>query len=514
MIGLRIFVCYRVAPNVDVESVLPWLNKMIEDIRFLGVDVLIDAHDSTYSDSAVLQQELARCMAVIVIQTPESLVSEHVRDVVNIARELLTEARLQNVVRLIPPSSHVYDVPWEWMRLRAVDLGSGYAAVRKNLLLALGFSPDSWANTQPSRSVSAVLPAQAPATPQLVLSGNPAKADTPPKPSGVNLNTKIYVPRDSLAKIEDISTAITYVPLDVSSDVPAKAEDSATEITYVPPETPVSIEDSATLTVVNANSYVPPTLSVADASAKTYAFPSLTPSIPAVVRQEKPRPITAYVMLMAFVVLIIVFSVIAALFVHQVQANANVSATATAGTIANVAKMQQQGTATAYGHITATAAAQAAAAAATQAQATAAAQAHAKATVAAVATTQAYQASDYEAEAANNSIYGGARVKQCDGCSGGMSVGFVGHGGVVQFNGVTVPTTGNYRLVIYYETSQGRDALISVNGATVAMLHFNSTGSFNRSRAEVITVPLHAGANSIAFFNDNNWAPDFDRIVV
>lgn len=480
MSGPCIFVCYRVAPNVDVASVLPWLNKMVEDIRFLGVDVLLDARDSTYSDSAVLQQELARCMAVIIIQTPESLISEHVCVVVDMAREFLTQAQLKNVVRLIPPSSHVYDVPWEWMRLRAVDLGSGYAAVRKNLLLALGFSPDSWANTQPSRSVSAVLPTQAPTAPQLVLSGNTAKAQVLPDLS----NEKTYVSPASFTSVDDIATATTYVPPDSSA------------------------------TVEDASNYMPPILSPADASAKTYAMPKLAPSIPAVVRQDKQRPVTAYVMLMAFVVLLIVFSVIAALFVHQVQANANVSATATAGTIANIAKMQQQGTATAYGHVTATAAAQAATVAQAHAQATAAAQAHAKATVAAVATTQAYQENDYEAESANNSIYGGARVKQCDGCSGGMSVGFVGRGGVVQFNGITVPVTAAYRLIIYYATPQRRNASISVNGATIAVLRFGATGSFGNPQAEVITVPLHAGANSIAFYNNGNWAPDFDRIIV
>jgi alpha-galactosidase len=75
-------------------------------------------------------------------------------------------------------------------------------------------------------------------------------------------------------------------------------------------------------------------------------------------------------------------------------------------------------------------------------------------------------ATSYEAEAAANTLAGGAVVASCTACSGGKKVGFVGSGGTLTFNGVTAPSAGTYQVTIAYldGSATGRQAQISVNG--------------------------------------------------
>jgi 3D (Asp-Asp-Asp) domain-containing protein len=120
----------------------------------------------------------------------------------------------------------------------------------------------------------------------------------------------------------------------------------------------------------------------------------------------------------------------------------------------------------------------------------------------------------YEAESAANTLAGGARVGSCSACSGGQKVGFVGMGGSVRFNGVTVPSAGSYHLTIGYCDGSGRSAVLSVNGGSARLIPFTSTGSFSTPGSLTVTVSLNAGANTIAFSNPSAWAPDFDRITV
>jgi len=130
------------------------------------------------------------------------------------------------------------------------------------------------------------------------------------------------------------------------------------------------------------------------------------------------------------------------------------------------------------------------------------------------ATTVAPVTISLEAEAAGNSLGGGARVVGCDGCSGNAKVGFVGNGGTLQFNGVIAPALGPYRLTISYATREDRVATLSVNGSAGVPIPFPKSGGFDRVRRLTVLVTLRAGGNTLTFANGEASAPDFDRIRV
>jgi Alpha galactosidase A/NPCBM-associated, NEW3 domain of alpha-galactosidase/Alpha galactosidase C-terminal beta sandwich domain/Carbohydrate binding module (family 35) len=125
-------------------------------------------------------------------------------------------------------------------------------------------------------------------------------------------------------------------------------------------------------------------------------------------------------------------------------------------------------------------------------------------------------ATSYEAEAPGNTLAGGAVVAGCPTCSGGAKVGFVGSGGTLTFNGVTVPSAGSYRVTIAYldGSATGRQAQISVNGGAPQTVSFTPTGSFSAVGTMTLPLQLTAGSNTIGFANPPAFAPDFDRIVV
>jgi hypothetical protein len=123
-------------------------------------------------------------------------------------------------------------------------------------------------------------------------------------------------------------------------------------------------------------------------------------------------------------------------------------------------------------------------------------------------------APSYEAEAATNTLSGGARVLSCSGCSGGSTVGYVGNGGVLTFNDISANATGAYALTIAYASGEDRYANMSVNGGAGSLLRFASTGSFTTVGKLTVTVNLNAGNNTIAFSNTSGWGPDFDRITL
>ena len=120
----------------------------------------------------------------------------------------------------------------------------------------------------------------------------------------------------------------------------------------------------------------------------------------------------------------------------------------------------------------------------------------------------------YEAEAATNTIAGGARISSCSACSGGKKVGYVGSGGTLTFNGIAAPTDGTYNVTIAYLDGEGRQAYVSVNGGPGQLLQFTSTGDFNTLGTMTIPLQLTAGNNTIEFANPSAYAPDFDRILV
>jgi chitinase len=122
----------------------------------------------------------------------------------------------------------------------------------------------------------------------------------------------------------------------------------------------------------------------------------------------------------------------------------------------------------------------------------------------------------FEAESSANTLAGGARVASCSGCSGGSKVGYVGSGGTLTFNTISVGTGGVYAVAIAYcdGSTSGRQATVSVNGGTAQTISFSPTGGFSTPGTKTVNLTLAAGTNTITFANPSAYAPDFDKITV
>jgi hypothetical protein len=122
----------------------------------------------------------------------------------------------------------------------------------------------------------------------------------------------------------------------------------------------------------------------------------------------------------------------------------------------------------------------------------------------------------YLASSSASTLAGGAVVQTCSTCYGGAKVGFVGEGGTLTINNVTVPAAGSYRVTIIYcdGSATGRQATVSVNGGAPRLLSFTPTGSFSTVGAMTVSIQLSAGANTIEFANPSAFAPDFNELIV
>jgi hypothetical protein len=122
----------------------------------------------------------------------------------------------------------------------------------------------------------------------------------------------------------------------------------------------------------------------------------------------------------------------------------------------------------------------------------------------------------YPADSSTNALSGGAAGQSCSTCYGGEKVGYVGEGGTLTFNDVTVATAGTYEVTVIYcdGSATGRQATVSVNGGAAQTLSFTPTGSFTTVGAMTVPLSLAAGSNTIEFANPSAYAPDFNEIIV
>lgn len=121
-----------------------------------------------------------------------------------------------------------------------------------------------------------------------------------------------------------------------------------------------------------------------------------------------------------------------------------------------------------------------------------------------------------EAEAATNTLAGGASVGGCDACSGGRKVGNVGGNGTLVINGVTAAKAGKRKLTIgYVDGSDGRWAVLSVNGGPGTTLRFAGSrdNNWNLLQAHTVEVELRKGENTLTFSAPGGWAPDIDSVT-
>jgi hypothetical protein len=121
----------------------------------------------------------------------------------------------------------------------------------------------------------------------------------------------------------------------------------------------------------------------------------------------------------------------------------------------------------------------------------------------------------YEAEAPGNSLQNGAGIGDCESCSGGKKVNNLGNGAVI-FNHVNVPTSGTYKMNVYYIVGDNaRSFYYTVNNnGDVVNLTTPSTGSWSTVGSVTTNVALAAGDNTIKFDKAGGYAPDLDRITV
>lgn len=119
----------------------------------------------------------------------------------------------------------------------------------------------------------------------------------------------------------------------------------------------------------------------------------------------------------------------------------------------------------------------------------------------------------YEAE--NATLAGTVTPPYCEYCSGAGEAGNIGggSGNTVTFQNVNVVKGGTYLMEVDYLTSGPRSFFLSVNGSIRTELDLNGS-SFSLPTSTVISVQLHAGANTIQFGNDSGYAPALDRIAI
>jgi uncharacterized protein YkwD len=132
----------------------------------------------------------------------------------------------------------------------------------------------------------------------------------------------------------------------------------------------------------------------------------------------------------------------------------------------------------------------------------------------AVAASASAGTTTYEAEAATNTLRGGAHAVACGRCSGGARVTGVGLLGQLTFTGVVAEHPGPTKLAVTYYGPDARTAQISVNGGVAAAVAFPATRGSSRPGTMRITATLKAGDNTIAFGNPVGAAPDIDKLVI
>lgn len=117
-----------------------------------------------------------------------------------------------------------------------------------------------------------------------------------------------------------------------------------------------------------------------------------------------------------------------------------------------------------------------------------------------------------EAESSQNEI-GSAGVTSCSRCSGGQKVRNIGGSAdaSVRFDDVVVDQAGEYQLFIDFTVNGNRSYFVAVNGGTPIEVPVSGVGN-DTVYTQAVTVALNAGNNTITIGNDDDSAPDLDRI--
>ncbi|MEU4191985.1 discoidin domain-containing protein [Kribbella sp. NPDC026611] len=119
-----------------------------------------------------------------------------------------------------------------------------------------------------------------------------------------------------------------------------------------------------------------------------------------------------------------------------------------------------------------------------------------------------------EAESSLNQI-GSAGITSCGPCSGGQKVRNLGGSpdAHVVVPDVTTPTAGPHTLYLDYTVNGTKSYFVSVNNGPATEVSVTDIGN-NTVRTTQVPITLEAGANTIRIFNDDDAAPDLDRISI
>jgi hypothetical protein len=118
-------------------------------------------------------------------------------------------------------------------------------------------------------------------------------------------------------------------------------------------------------------------------------------------------------------------------------------------------------------------------------------------------------------EGEHAALHGSARADGCDQCSNGEKVRFIGNStnNYATFENVTVDQAGDYPLLIDNTVNGTRSFWISVNGGPGIEVHVSGT-SWDVPNTVTTSIHLDAGTNTIKVYNDDDNAPDLDRIRI
>lgn len=120
----------------------------------------------------------------------------------------------------------------------------------------------------------------------------------------------------------------------------------------------------------------------------------------------------------------------------------------------------------------------------------------------------------YEAESSDNYISSGARIEDESSASGGKKVTYLGMGEYMTFNNVEVDQSGTYIVRIYYMTEGNRNLYIrSGEGQGQPVICFDS-GGFDQLEYKDTFLNLNSGSNQITIYNDTEFCPDIDKIII
>ncbi|NJD02930.1 MAG: hypothetical protein FIA99_10145 [Ruminiclostridium sp.] len=124
-------------------------------------------------------------------------------------------------------------------------------------------------------------------------------------------------------------------------------------------------------------------------------------------------------------------------------------------------------------------------------------------------------ATSYEAEASSNTFSGLAAVRNYSEASAGQYVDGIGYGSsnYLIINNVYAASAGAYTIGIAYRCGGTRTLYYSVNGGAGNSVTVSGI-NWNPILTTSIVVNLNSGNNTIKFYNNSDYAPDIDRIMV